>query len=179
MLARRADDLRNHVAGPLDDDDVALADLLAVDVLLVVERRAGDGDAADLDGLEDGPGIESAGATDPDVDLQQLRLRGHRRPLERTRPARPAVEHAEPPLLIERVDLDHDPVDLVVELDAARLPRAAGFGDSSTDSSRSANGFVGNPRSRSHSSISDWPAKLDALRVPRPVDPDRRAADRP
>ena len=33
----RADDLRDHVAGALDDDRVALADVLAVDVLLVVE----------------------------------------------------------------------------------------------------------------------------------------------
>jgi hypothetical protein len=35
----RADDLRDHVAGALDDDEVTLADVLAVDVLLVVERR--------------------------------------------------------------------------------------------------------------------------------------------
>ena len=50
---------------------------------------------------------------------------GHRRPLERARPARPLVQRAEPPLLVERVDLDHDPVDLVVELGAPRLPRDA------------------------------------------------------
>ena len=48
---RRADDLRDHVAGALDDHVVALANLLAVDVLFVVERRARDGDAADLDRL--------------------------------------------------------------------------------------------------------------------------------
>ena len=36
----RPDDLRDHVAGALHDHDVALADLLAVDVLLVVQRRA-------------------------------------------------------------------------------------------------------------------------------------------
>ena len=63
------------------------------------------------------------------MDLQQLRLRGHRRPLERARPARPRVQRAEPPLLVERVDLDHDPVDLVVELDPALLPRDARGGD--------------------------------------------------
>ena len=38
--------------------------------------------------------------------LQQFRLRGHRRPLVGARPARPAVEGAETPLLVERVDLD-------------------------------------------------------------------------
>ena len=39
------------------------------------------------------------------------------------------VQRAEPRLLVEGVDLDHDPVDLVVELDPARLPRPAGLGD--------------------------------------------------
>ena len=38
--------------------------------------------------------------------LEELRLRRHRRPLERARPARAAVERAEPLLLVERVDLD-------------------------------------------------------------------------
>src|SRR5262249_46665808 len=52
-----------------------------------------------------------------------------RRPLERPRPTRPGVQRAEASLLVERVDLDHDPVDLVVELDPLRLPLAAGGGD--------------------------------------------------
>jgi hypothetical protein len=39
VLARGTDDLRNHVPSPLDDDDVSFADLLPVDVLLVVEGR--------------------------------------------------------------------------------------------------------------------------------------------
>jgi hypothetical protein len=40
VLARRPDDLGDDVARTLDDDHVAFADLLAVDVLLVVECRA-------------------------------------------------------------------------------------------------------------------------------------------
>ena len=55
VLAGRPDDLRDHVAGALHDHVVALADLLAVDVLLVVQRRARDGDAADLDRLAASP----------------------------------------------------------------------------------------------------------------------------
>ena len=39
------------------------------------------------------------------------------------------MERAEPPLLVERVDLDDDAVDLVVELDPLRLPEAADLGD--------------------------------------------------
>ena len=61
--------------------------------------------------------------------LSSVVCRGHRRPLERARPARPRVQRAEPALLGERVDLDHDPVDLVVELDAPLLPVAARAGD--------------------------------------------------
>ena len=49
--------------------------------------------------------------------------RRHRRPLERARPPRSLVQRAELALLRDRVDLDHDAVDLVVELRATALPR--------------------------------------------------------
>ena len=65
---RGPDDLRDHVAGALDDHEVADADVLAADVVLVVEGRARDRDAADLDRLELGERIEDAGAPDADVD---------------------------------------------------------------------------------------------------------------
>src|SRR3954454_19284087 len=71
--AGRPDDLGDDVARALDDDDVALADLLAVDVLLVVEGRPRDGDPADLDRLHDRPGVERARAPDADPDLEELR----------------------------------------------------------------------------------------------------------
>src|SRR5262249_19087329 len=77
----------------------------------------------------DGPGVQRAGAADADRDLEQLRLRGHRRPLEGARPARPGVKRTEDGLLGERVDLDHDPVDLVVELVTPSLPVVAGLRD--------------------------------------------------
>ena len=62
------DDLRDDVAGALDDDRVADAQVLAVadrlavgadplDVVLVVERRVGDDDAADGDRLEPATGV--------------------------------------------------------------------------------------------------------------------------
>src|SRR6266566_3530544 len=41
------------------------------------------------------------------------------------RPTRSFVQGAEPGLLLERIDLDHDSVDLVVELRAAHLPLPA------------------------------------------------------
>ena len=52
LLLDHADDLRDHVAGPLHHHPVAGADVLAGDLVLVVEGRAGDGDAADVDRLQ-------------------------------------------------------------------------------------------------------------------------------
>ena len=165
----RADDLRDHVAGALDDHDVALADVLAVDVLLVVERRLGDGDAADLDRLQLRPRVERARAADADVDLFSFVCRGHRRPLVGARPARAAVQRAEPLLLLDRVDLAHHAVDLVVELDAPRPPtprRRARRPRSSRAAPRT--GCVRKPRSRSHSSVSHWLANSIPSWAPRP-----------
>ena len=51
-LDQRRDDLGDHVAGPHHHDLVADPDVLARQVLLVVEGRGGDGDAADVDRLE-------------------------------------------------------------------------------------------------------------------------------
>jgi len=52
VLRSGPDDLGDHVSGALHDDEVALADVLAIDVLLVVERRVRDRDAADVHRLE-------------------------------------------------------------------------------------------------------------------------------
>ena len=47
-----ADDLRDDIAGALDDDGVAFADVLALDFVLIVQGGAADDDAADGDRLE-------------------------------------------------------------------------------------------------------------------------------
>ena len=52
FLGQRRDDLGDHVAGAHHDHLVADPDVLARQVLLVVEGRGGDGDAADVDRLE-------------------------------------------------------------------------------------------------------------------------------
>jgi hypothetical protein len=127
VRACRADDLRDDITRPLNDDVVPLADLLAVDVLLVVESRARNRDASNLHRLEHRPRVERPGASDPDEDLVEPGHCCHRRPLVGARPAGPLVERAETFLLREGVDLDDEPVDLVVELDATLLPVAAGL----------------------------------------------------
>ena len=115
-------DLWDDIAGALHDHDVALADILTVDVVLVMQCGLRNRDAAHLDRLQFGPGIESTGSTDANVNTEQLRLRGRRRPLEGPRPARPLVQCSQRSLLSKRVDLDHKAVDLVIERGAAALP---------------------------------------------------------
>ena len=63
------DDLRDDVAGPLDDHGVADADVLLGDVVLVVQRRPADDDTAHGDGGEPGDGGEGPGAPDLDADV--------------------------------------------------------------------------------------------------------------
>ena len=69
-LVAHLDHLRDHVAGALDDHGIAEPDVLALDVVFVVQGGAGDHDAADGDRLERGHRCERAGAPhlhrDPD-----------------------------------------------------------------------------------------------------------------
>ena len=67
-VRRRRDDLRDHVAGAQDDHVVAGADVLAREVLLVVQRRRLHGDAADVDGLERRERVQVAELADVPVD---------------------------------------------------------------------------------------------------------------
>jgi hypothetical protein len=85
VVARGTDNLRDDVTRALHDDEVALANVLSADVVLVVEGRARDRDTADVDGLELGQRIEHARAPDPDVDLEESGDRGRRCPLVRAR----------------------------------------------------------------------------------------------
>ena len=138
-----------------------------------------DGDTADLDRLELGPRVERAGAPDADVDLLERRDGGGGRPLVGARPARPLVERAEPALLVEVVDLDHDAVDLVVELRPARLPRARSLGDR-VDRLEPLCVRVG-PEAVPAEPVEHLPLRLGTLALAgaEPVDPQRRAAARP
>ena len=124
-LDQRRDHLGDHVAGARDHDLVALADVLAGQVLLVVEGGLADGDTTDPDRLELGERDQVADPADVPDHLAQRRRRRHRRELPGDREAGLAANDAE--LAPERpfVDLDDDAVDLVVEPLAALLPPAA------------------------------------------------------
>ena len=117
--------LRDHVAGAQDDHLVADADVLAREVLLVVQRRELDGHAADVDRLEHGERVQVAELADVPHDVLERRDLGRRRELPGDRPARVAADDAEAALELEVVDLHDDAVDLEVQAAAALLPGQA------------------------------------------------------
>ena len=124
-VRRRRDDLRDHVARAQHDHLVARADVLAGDVLLVVQRRQLHGDAADADGLEHRERVQVAELADVPHDVVQQRDLGGRRELPGDRPARVAPDDAQAPLQLDVVDLHDDAVDLEVQAAAALLPAQA------------------------------------------------------
>ena len=119
-IESHAHDLRDNVPGALDHDPITDADVLALDLVLIVERRVRDGDATDPDRIESRDRRERAGAADLELDRLEGRLRLLGRELEGDRPARRAGEGAEAFLLVESVDLEHGPVDLDRQVAALR-----------------------------------------------------------
>ena len=65
-------DFGDHIACALDHDVIADADIFFVDLVLVVEGGAGDDDASDLDRFEVGNGRQFAGASDLELDFEDL-----------------------------------------------------------------------------------------------------------
>ena len=65
------DDGGDDFSGLLNDDGVTNADVLTVDLILVVQGGAGDGGAGDKHGLELGNGGEYASAAHLDGDVTQ------------------------------------------------------------------------------------------------------------
>ena len=122
------DHLRDHVAGALRRSRVADADVLELDVVLVVQRRERTITPPTATGSSTANGF-SAPVRPTLMPMSSSRVIGRRRrELERDRPARVAPDRAERLLLVAAVDLDDAAVDVVVEL-AAQLDEAlAGLG---------------------------------------------------
>ena len=112
-LDHRPDDLGDDVASLAQDHKVTDAHALARDLLGVVERRPGHRRPGDENRLHDAKGRDSSGSPHLHVDVEQARVHLLRRVLVGGGPARHARGVSEPALLIARVDLEHDPVDLV------------------------------------------------------------------
>src|SRR5262249_49164870 len=105
-LDDRRDDLGDHIAGTHHHDLVPLPDVLALQVLLVVEGGRADRDAADVNRLEHGEGQEMAGPPHVPDDLVELGGRGRGRELPGDRPARLTARDPQLPLQTAVVDLD-------------------------------------------------------------------------
>src|SRR3989454_746811 len=100
-LALHADDFRNDIAGAAHDDRVADPDILAPELVLVVQGRVGDGGAAHEHRLEARHRGQGPGAPHLHVDTENLRGLLLRRILVGQRKARRARHEAEPLLRIE------------------------------------------------------------------------------
>ena len=123
-MRRRREHLRDHVTGAEHDHVLAHADVLARQILLVVQRRLLDRDAGDVDRFEDRVRVQVTEFAGVPADSEQLGDRGRRRELPGDRPAGIAPDDAQPALELELVDLDDDPVDLELERTPPLLPGA-------------------------------------------------------
>ena len=115
LLENNFDDLRDDVAGALHDDGIADADVLARDLVLVVQRRVRDDNAADRNRLELCDRRQRASAANLNFNAAQHRRRLFGGELVRDGPARRARHESEPLLIIETVHLVDDAVDIVAE----------------------------------------------------------------
>ena len=115
LVLLHADDMGDHLARLLDDDDVAGADVLAGDLVGVVEARAADDRAGQLHRLQIGHRRHRPPAPHLDADPGE-RCRGlELLKLPRDCPARSFGGCSRLALLGEVVDLDDEAVDLEVE----------------------------------------------------------------
>ena len=167
------DHLRDHVAGALDDDPVADAQILAGDVLLVVEGREPDRRPADLHRLERGEGHEGARAPNAHRDVEQPRGGGGGRELVGDGPARRPAHRPEAVLHVHVVDLHHGPVDVEVHRPAAVLPggaRGLHLLDRVDQADVRVDPEARRAQPRQHRRLR---GQVEALRVAHPVAPDR------
>ena len=118
----RPDDSRDDIAGLLDDDPVAFADVLAREVVGVVQRRHRDRRAGQEHRFEHRERRDRAGAPDVDLDLSQQRRLLFRRKLERDGPARKLAGGAERAALRVGIDLDDHAVGIEGQRAAAARP---------------------------------------------------------
>ena len=114
-------DLRDHIAGALDDDGVADADVLAGDLVGVVQGGVAHHHAAHGDGLQPRHGGDRAGAAHLQVDGLQHGAGLLGGELVGDGPARRARDKAQPPLPVQPVDLVDHAVDVIAHVRTARL----------------------------------------------------------
>jgi hypothetical protein len=134
-VQHHVDHLRDDVAGALDDDRIAdadiaaLAQLLAVTadalyIILVVQGGVLHDHPADADGLKLRHRCQRPGAADLDLDVLQDGGGAFRRKFMCDRPARAARDESQPFLPVDAIHFVDDAVDIVIESGAALLDLA-------------------------------------------------------
>ncbi len=125
--------LRYHVARALNDDGIAFADVLALDLVLVVQCRALHDDAADGNRLELCDRRQRAAPAHLNDDVVDDRLGLLRRKFMGEGPARRAAHEAQTLLEIEIVDLVDDAIDVVRQAGAHFSPMSRWKGEQLID----------------------------------------------
>ena len=131
-LDERPDDLRDDVTGLLEDDPIADPDVLATDLVEVVQGRPGDRDPGHLRRPEVGDGRQRPRPPDVRHDVLDDRLDLLRAGTCRRSPSAAPGRPCRGAPAGRPVDLDDDAVGLVREL-VAPLPPALGEGDDGLD----------------------------------------------
>ena len=121
-LRQRPNHFRDDVAGLLQHDPVPYPQVLAPDLVQVVERGSSDGRAGHLRRAHVRHGRQRPGPADVRHDVLEDRLDLLGRELVGDRPARGARHHAEPLLLVVPIDLHDHAVGLVRQLVALLAP---------------------------------------------------------
>ena len=106
---------RNDLAGLFDQNHVADADVLALDFLLVVQSRPGDGAARNKNRFQLGNRRERSRAADLNRDVEQLRFGPLRLVFVGNRPAGSFCRGAELPAQRHTVEFHHRAIGLVGE----------------------------------------------------------------
>src|SRR6266550_4468353 len=113
FLFEHLHNVRDNIAGALDDDGVADADIFAFDLVHVMQRSAFDHHAADRHGLQARHRRQRARSTDVGLNVENARRRLARLKLVGDRPPGRASDLSQALLQRRAVDLYHQPIDLV------------------------------------------------------------------
>src|ERR1700722_1645859 len=114
--------VRNYFASALDENRIAGVNVEAFDFVHIVEGGFGNGDAADLDGLENRKWGQHAGAADADGDFAKESGFLMRRIFIGDGPARRFRSEPELVLQADFVHFDYDAVDFIFQFFAFRFP---------------------------------------------------------
>jgi hypothetical protein len=110
-----AHDMRDDLAGFFDDDHIPFADVLAPDLVGIVQSGSADGGSGQLHWLEFCCGRDHTRLADADDDLLQPRTRLVLLPLVRHDPTRTLGRRSQSLALIEPVDLQDQSIDLEIQ----------------------------------------------------------------